>query len=296
MWTLAKQITAGAASRSDRALAVTQYLRSNYEYVPSATPFEPAQTVEQFLFGSSRLGTALDFAAAQTALALGAGLDARMVTGYLPGEFDPLSGSYVVRRSDAHAWTEVYMGGRAGWVPFDGNPRPDGRAQETTRGGAAGAVAGLFRLRLGDDVREAAVGALKASFENLAGAWRLVVGALALAAVLWLAFTVGMRRRRRKSPGYSALEGAARREVLDAFAAFVRRVRRSVPRRGPSETVAGYFHRVAVAAPAMARELAWLRGVVQAAAYAPSGPGPSEASDARRRFAAAARAVRSTIP
>ena len=293
VWTLANQITAGEVSRSDRALAVTQYLRSNYTYVESPTPFEPAQTVEQFLFGSRRIGTALDFAAAQTALAVGAGLDARMVTGYLPGEFDPLSGSYVVRDSDAHAWTEVYMGGRAGWVPFDGNPRPDGQAQETTRGGAAGAVAGLFQMRLGDDVRDAVGGALKVSFERLLDAWRPIVAVLATAAALWLAYSFARRWRRSRPPGYSNLDGAARREVLDAYAGFVRRVRRSVAQRMASETIGDYFGRVAAAAPLLARELSWLRGAVQAAAYAPLGPGASEASDARRRFAAAARSVRS---
>ncbi len=106
IYELGRQVTLGAVSTVDRALAITQYLRTNYTYVPSPTPFEPAQTVAQFLFGSHRTGTAFDFAAAQTVLATAAGLDARLVTGYLPGEFDPLSGSYVVRKTDAHAWTE----------------------------------------------------------------------------------------------------------------------------------------------------------------------------------------------
>ncbi len=44
--------------------------------------------------------------------------------GYLPGIRDPLSGAYMVRESDAHAWAEVYFADQ-GWVPVDSAPRPD---------------------------------------------------------------------------------------------------------------------------------------------------------------------------
>ena len=46
------------------------------------------------------------------------GIPARLVTGFVPGERDPVSGTFTVRAKDAHAWAEVFFAG-SGWVPFD---------------------------------------------------------------------------------------------------------------------------------------------------------------------------------
>lgn len=43
---------------------------------------------------------------------------ARIVTGYQGGEFNSVGGFWVIRQSDAHAWTEVWHEGR-GWVRID---------------------------------------------------------------------------------------------------------------------------------------------------------------------------------
>jgi hypothetical protein len=45
-------------------------------------------------------------------------MPARVVTGYQGGEINPLGGYLIVRQSDAHAWTEVWLEG-AGWVRVD---------------------------------------------------------------------------------------------------------------------------------------------------------------------------------
>jgi hypothetical protein len=47
-----------------------------------------------------------------------AGVPARVVTGYLGGEINPLDGYLIVRQSEAHAWTEVWLSGE-GWVRVD---------------------------------------------------------------------------------------------------------------------------------------------------------------------------------
>jgi hypothetical protein len=50
------------------------------------------------------------------------GLRARMVFGYRCDEFSPVGGYYVVRESDAHAWTEVLLTDAQGsqvWTRFD---------------------------------------------------------------------------------------------------------------------------------------------------------------------------------
>jgi hypothetical protein len=47
-----------------------------------------------------------------------AGIPARVVTGYLGGEFNEIGNYYIVRQSDAHAWAEVWLKGQ-GWVRVD---------------------------------------------------------------------------------------------------------------------------------------------------------------------------------
>jgi protein-glutamine gamma-glutamyltransferase len=47
-----------------------------------------------------------------------AGVPARVVTGYLGGEWNPAGGYLIVRQSDAHAWTEIWLDGQ-GWTRVD---------------------------------------------------------------------------------------------------------------------------------------------------------------------------------
>lgn len=49
------------------------------------------------------------------------GIPARLVAGYSPGEFNPFTGLYVVKNTDAYVMTEVYFPGY-GWFAF--NPIP----------------------------------------------------------------------------------------------------------------------------------------------------------------------------
>jgi hypothetical protein len=46
------------------------------------------------------------------------GVPARLVTGFVTGDLDPITGRYQVRASDAHAWAEVWFPG-VGWQGFD---------------------------------------------------------------------------------------------------------------------------------------------------------------------------------
>jgi protein-glutamine gamma-glutamyltransferase len=47
-----------------------------------------------------------------------AGVPARVVTGYLGGEVNPVDEFLIVRQSEAHAWTEVWIDGE-GWIRVD---------------------------------------------------------------------------------------------------------------------------------------------------------------------------------
>ncbi|MGD9842829.1 MAG: transglutaminaseTgpA domain-containing protein [Steroidobacteraceae bacterium] len=74
-------------------------------------------TVDDFLFNTRR-GFCEHFASAFTFMMRAAGIPARVVTGYLGGEVNTVNDYLVVRQSDAHAWSEVWLDDR-GWVRVD---------------------------------------------------------------------------------------------------------------------------------------------------------------------------------
>jgi protein-glutamine gamma-glutamyltransferase len=74
-------------------------------------------SVDEFLF-STRAGFCEHFASAFVFLMRSAGLPARVITGYLGGDPNPIDGILTVRQSEAHAWAEVFLAGR-GWVRVD---------------------------------------------------------------------------------------------------------------------------------------------------------------------------------
>lgn len=78
-------------------------------------PLLSQHTVDEFLF-DTRKGFCEHYSSAFTVMMRMAGIPARIVTGYMGGYH---TGSYLlVRQSDAHAWSEVWLEGR-GWVRVD---------------------------------------------------------------------------------------------------------------------------------------------------------------------------------
>ncbi len=63
------------------------------------------------------------------------GVPARLVTGFLGGEYNVFEGYYIVRDANAHAWVEAYLPG-AGWRVFDPTP-PAGRPVASAKGAFA---------------------------------------------------------------------------------------------------------------------------------------------------------------
>jgi hypothetical protein len=99
-----------------------QYLQENYHYTLSnAAPRGGQDPVIVFLF-DHRQGHCELFAAALTALTRSLGIPARVITGYRASEYNHVGGYYVVRKSHAHAWTEIDGGPGVGWRVFDATP------------------------------------------------------------------------------------------------------------------------------------------------------------------------------
>jgi hypothetical protein len=64
------------------------------------------------------------------------GIAARVVNGFLPGEYNDAAAAYTVRQSDAHSWVEVYFPESQTWVTFDPTPAA-GKAEPVSTGIAA---------------------------------------------------------------------------------------------------------------------------------------------------------------
>ncbi len=80
-------------------------------------PLLGVHTVDDFLF-TTKQGFCEHYASAFVFLMRAAHIPARVVTGYLGGEFNNVGNYYIVRQSDAHAWAEVWLQGQ-GWVRVD---------------------------------------------------------------------------------------------------------------------------------------------------------------------------------
>lgn len=115
---LAERIAAGSPTTYDTIRAFEDWLGANTRYSLDA-PLSPSgvDVVDHFLF-ESRLGWCEQVASSLVVLARSVGIPARLATGFVPGDLDPLSGRFVVRERDAHAWAEVYFPG-IGWQGFD---------------------------------------------------------------------------------------------------------------------------------------------------------------------------------
>lgn len=80
-------------------------------------PLPGRNAVDQFLFVDKR-GYCEQFSSAFVVIMRAAGIPARVVGGYAGAEFNALGGYWIVRRSDAHAWAEVWLPGQ-GWTRVD---------------------------------------------------------------------------------------------------------------------------------------------------------------------------------
>lgn len=112
------------SSAAEQALYLAQYLKQHYTIPdnPLALPFlgENEDLVESFLF-KHKGGYPDHFSTTLTVMLRSIGIPARLVAGFSPGEFNPFTGLYVVRNTDAYAMAEVYFP-KYGWFTFDPIP------------------------------------------------------------------------------------------------------------------------------------------------------------------------------
>lgn len=146
---LACQIAAGKDTTYDIAVAVTDYLRTNFRYTQTVPSIPRGrEPLDWFLFDLRR-GFCNYFASAEVVLLRSLGIPARLAVGFATGKEGE---TYVVRDKDAHAWPEVYFPG-IGWVEFEPTTsqppivRPSGEAPPAEEGLSPGEEAPPLRLR-----------------------------------------------------------------------------------------------------------------------------------------------------
>ena len=109
-----RQETNSDAEIVRRALGYFNQQQFRYTLNP---PLLSQHTVDEFLF-DTREGFCEHYASSFTIMMRMAGIPARVVTGYQGGWFNSIGSYLLVRQSDAHAWSEVWIKG-SGWTRID---------------------------------------------------------------------------------------------------------------------------------------------------------------------------------
>lgn len=118
---LTHKITQGTKTPFEAVKALERHLKQHYPYNLKIPEFpENRDSIDYFLF-EQKEGYCEHFATSLAIMVRSLGLGSRLVTGYTPGRYNPITGYFEVRSSDAHGWVEIYFP-HHGWVPFDPTP------------------------------------------------------------------------------------------------------------------------------------------------------------------------------
>jgi transglutaminase-like putative cysteine protease len=282
---LAAKIVAGSTGEEQAVERVQAWLRANTRY-DLTVPREPpgVDAVDHFLFDTRR-GFCEHIASAMAVLLRAEGIPTRIVTGYGPGDRNPLTGYWEVRQSDAHAWVEVYYP-NAGWLPYDptfGVPEAETAAGSFVGQEVIAAIQRLAHQHVPAPVRRAAV-ATEHAVVTATHAIRSAGAVLAVVAAAGIAVVELLRRRRRRPPRPPDAAGRAFEELLTVLEA-------AGHARSPARTPAEVLEVVRRDARFDAEAVAQSRlvvGTFERARFAPPEARPGE-EDQGRAVAAAAR-------
>ena len=122
---LAAEVTVGQDGLEAARLA-ERHLQTSYGYTLSSPARVHPDPLEDFLF-EARAGHCEYFATAMVMMMRARDIPSRLVTGFTRGEINDVGEFEVVRKTNAHAWVEVFDAQR-GWVAFDQTPASSGVA------------------------------------------------------------------------------------------------------------------------------------------------------------------------
>lgn len=280
---LARELRASVASDEEFIEAVLRMFREQEYFYTLEPPRLERDSIDDFLFNTRR-GFCEHFASAFTVLARAAGIPARVVTGYQGGEFNPLGGYLIVRQSDAHAWSEVWLDGK-GWVRVDPTAAV---APERIERGLDAAMPGHEPVP-GRVLRNHRVlSNIRLAWDALNTFWNDQVIEFGETQQRWLAERIGIENLGVRQLGLAialtlALFFAAlamylawrfrpleRDPVQAVYAGLCRKLARANLPKRPHEGPNDYLSRVAAARPQLARELQEIRSIYTALRYEPA--------------------------
>jgi len=117
---LADQVSRNENTPFQKAIAIEKYLATNYGYTLQQPSVAPPDPIANFLFVRKQ-GHCEYFASAMVLMLRTIGISSRVVNGFHGGQYNDVTGSYIVRASDAHSWVEAYFSGY-GWYTLDPTP------------------------------------------------------------------------------------------------------------------------------------------------------------------------------
>ncbi|MFA7382749.1 MAG: DUF3488 and transglutaminase-like domain-containing protein [Desulfurivibrionaceae bacterium] len=234
-------------------------------------PLLGSEAMDEFLFDSRR-GFCEHYAAAFVTLMRGAGVPARVVTGYQGGEHNPLADYLIVRQSHAHAWAEVWLA-QEGWQRVDPTAvLPPTRVeaesdQQRFRStnpllldrGQSWLTRNLARLRYGWDALDNGWNLWVLGYNNLRQ--EELLGRLGLLRFGWQGVVAVMLATTATTLGVVLLrlllQGRSQSEpVLRLYARYCRKLARIGLSRAPHEGPAAFARRAAQARPDLALKIA----------------------------------------
>jgi protein-glutamine gamma-glutamyltransferase len=114
---LSKELRAAYTDDMELVRALLERFSREAYYYTLSPPKLGQDSVDEFLFDTRR-GFCGHYASAFAAVMRGAGIPARIVTGYQGGTYNRFADYWIIRQYSAHAWVEVWMNGR-GWIRID---------------------------------------------------------------------------------------------------------------------------------------------------------------------------------
>jgi transglutaminase-like putative cysteine protease len=169
---LAQNMFAEAGSISAYIEAVLQKFHQEEYFYTLEPPALGRDPVDSFLF-DTRQGFCEHYASAFAVMMRAADIPARIVLGYQGGEMNPQAEHLIVRQSDAHAWTEVWLPG-TGWHRVDPTAAV---APERIDAGMRGSIMSGAAAAWGLSTPSAFLHKLKLSWDAINAKWNdLVLG------------------------------------------------------------------------------------------------------------------------
>ena len=265
-------------------LLMDHFRTGGYTYA-LRTPSGEGHPLERFLL-RTKTGYCEYYASGLTVMLRAVGIPARIIGGYVGGEFNSAGNYYLVRQSAAHTWVEAYLAGR-GWVRLDATPQGDGQPSSVASAPAGRTSQLLDAMRLkwyslviGYDFERQSelVSSLTRGLHDLfaaaPGGLGPVAGGLALAAALGFGILFSRRRwTRTQRPPMERMNNRLERRLA----------RRGVERR-PGEGPRDFAVRAATAlAPEAGAEVREFSAAYLAWKYAGRDPGAAELRRLRQR-------------